>query len=306
MAKLEVLDDAYNFNEEEFKKRRYDKNNVEKSSKKFFKLRYIWKINLNDIRVVLSYIPIKASEAYKKVNLRYEKNDFNDRIQIQNELLETLTQIFKEREYIKQEDFNKIVADTNSDIFISILLHILEKRPFSKDTVMVSENGTFQSTEEDRNRYSENSPFHGCRTPPHFVKKPTIQKFDSPTMKRHGRTNFSTNKRKENLINLNSEMKFSDIKDDLNKNGTSVNLQRINFDDDSISEIDLGENIIKEEKKEEVKEDKKGEDKKEEVKEEKKEEEKIRKIIRILIILIIYKKILLNQKIIRLLMKVIN
>ena len=37
MAKLEVLDDAYNFNEEEFKKRRYDKNNVEKSSKKFFK-----------------------------------------------------------------------------------------------------------------------------------------------------------------------------------------------------------------------------------------------------------------------------
>ena len=147
------------------------------------------KINLNDIRVVLSYIPIKASEAYKKVNLRYEKNNFNDRIQIQNELLETLTQIFKEREFIRQEDFNKIVADTNSDIFISILLHILEKRPFSKDTVMVSENGTFQSTEEDRNRYSENSPFHGCRTPPHFVKKPTIKRFDSPTMKRHGRTN---------------------------------------------------------------------------------------------------------------------
>jgi hypothetical protein len=41
MAKLEVLDDAYNFNEEEFKKRRYDKNNVEKSGKKFFKLRYL-------------------------------------------------------------------------------------------------------------------------------------------------------------------------------------------------------------------------------------------------------------------------
>ncbi len=215
------------------------------------------KINLNDIRVVLSYIPIKGSEAYKKVNLRYEKNNFNDRIQIQNELLETLTQIFKEREFIRQEDFNKIVADTNSDIFISILLHILEKRPFSKDTVMVSENGTFQSTEEDRNRYSENSPFHGCRTPPHFVKKPTIKRFDSPTMKRHGRTNFSTNKRKENLINLNCEMKFSDIKDDINKNGTSVNLQRINFDDDSISEIDLGENIIKDEKKEEEKEESK-------------------------------------------------
>ena len=31
MAILEVLDDVYNFNEEEFKKRRYGKNNVEKS-----------------------------------------------------------------------------------------------------------------------------------------------------------------------------------------------------------------------------------------------------------------------------------
>ncbi len=205
------------------------------------------KINLNDIRVVLSYIPIKTSEQYKKVNLRYETNNFNDRVQIQNELLETLNQIFKEREYLTQEDFNKIVSDTNSDIFISILLHILEKRPFSKDTVMVSENGTFQLTEEDRNRYSENSPFHGCRTPPHFVKKPTIQRFDSPTMKRHRRSNFSTHKRKDI-----EKMKLSEIKDDnINKNSTTTNIQRINFDlnDDSFSEIDLGENIEEDKKK---------------------------------------------------------
>jgi len=41
MTKLEILDDAFNFNENDFKKRRYDRDNVEKSGKKFFKLRYL-------------------------------------------------------------------------------------------------------------------------------------------------------------------------------------------------------------------------------------------------------------------------
>ena len=40
MIKLEVEIDAYEFNEDDYKIRRYDKNNVE-TGKKFFKLRYI-------------------------------------------------------------------------------------------------------------------------------------------------------------------------------------------------------------------------------------------------------------------------
>ena len=42
MLKLEIEQDAYEFNEENYKNRRYDKKNVE-SGKKFFKLRYITK-----------------------------------------------------------------------------------------------------------------------------------------------------------------------------------------------------------------------------------------------------------------------
>ena len=205
------------------------------------------KINSNDIRVVLSYVPITSNQSPNKVNLRYEINNFDDRVEIQNELLETLNQIFKEKQYITQEDFNKIVSDINSDIFISILLHILEKRPFSKDTVMVSENGTFQSTEEDRNKYYENSPFHGCKTPPHFVKKPTIKRFDSPTMRKH-----SYNKRKDlDNISVNNEKINHEIKNEFNKNATATNIKRINIDlndyneneDSFSSEISLGENI---------------------------------------------------------------
>ena len=41
MTRLEIINDVFKFTEEEFKKRRYDKNNVENTGKKFFKLRYL-------------------------------------------------------------------------------------------------------------------------------------------------------------------------------------------------------------------------------------------------------------------------
>ena len=41
MEKLQILNDAFTFNENDFKKRRYDKDNVDKIGKKFFKLRFL-------------------------------------------------------------------------------------------------------------------------------------------------------------------------------------------------------------------------------------------------------------------------
>ena len=41
MFRLEIEEDAFNFKEENFKKRRYNKENVEKCGKKFFRLRYV-------------------------------------------------------------------------------------------------------------------------------------------------------------------------------------------------------------------------------------------------------------------------
>ena len=49
MLNLEIEQDAYAFNEDNYKKRRYDKNNIE-SGKKFFKLRYI-KNKLNNLTI---------------------------------------------------------------------------------------------------------------------------------------------------------------------------------------------------------------------------------------------------------------
>ena len=65
MTKLEILDDAFNFNENDFKKRRYDRDNVEKSGKKFFKLRYLKnKLELNN-----------SKTEKNKGNLNLEKNE---------------------------------------------------------------------------------------------------------------------------------------------------------------------------------------------------------------------------------------
>ena len=41
MLRLELEEDAFNFNEENFKRRKYNKDNVEKCGKKFFRMRYV-------------------------------------------------------------------------------------------------------------------------------------------------------------------------------------------------------------------------------------------------------------------------
>ena len=51
MLRLELEEDAFNFNEENFKRRKYNKDNVEKCGKKFFRMRYVKnKIKENNLK----------------------------------------------------------------------------------------------------------------------------------------------------------------------------------------------------------------------------------------------------------------
>ena len=49
LKKLEFINDSYKFKEEDYIKRRYDKNNVEKTGKKYFRYRYLNQITTNKI-----------------------------------------------------------------------------------------------------------------------------------------------------------------------------------------------------------------------------------------------------------------
>ncbi len=92
------------------------------------------KICREDVRVVLSYIPLNK-KAYSSLKLKYEQEDFKDRVESQDELHSILEKSFQKNEELDQTGFQKVVENSCSDIFLFILIFLLEKRPFSKSTL---------------------------------------------------------------------------------------------------------------------------------------------------------------------------
>ena len=97
------------------------------------------KITKEDIRLVLSYVPL-----YKKIKhnegLKFEKDNFEDRLASQKELHEKLDNLFKIKQIINFDEFKYIVQNINSDIFLYILVFLMERRPFSNETIKNLDN----------------------------------------------------------------------------------------------------------------------------------------------------------------------
>ena len=99
------------------------------------------KITKEDVRVVLSYIPIyKKRKNKKNKGLKFDTDDYNDRLKSQQELHEKLDIIFGDKESLDFNDFSDIIKNKNSDIFLFILVFLYEHRPFSPETVKNLEN----------------------------------------------------------------------------------------------------------------------------------------------------------------------
>ena len=97
------------------------------------------KITKEDIRIVLSYVPL-----YKKIKhnqgLKFEKDNFEDRLASQKELHEKLDTLFKNKQIINFSEFKYITQNINSDIFLYILVFLMERRPFSNETIKNLDN----------------------------------------------------------------------------------------------------------------------------------------------------------------------
>ena len=92
------------------------------------------KISKEDVRVVLSYIPLNTNK-YSQMKLKYEQEEFKDRVESQDELHDLLEKSFANTESLDHSAFQKIVENVSSDIFLYILIFLLDKRPFSKQTL---------------------------------------------------------------------------------------------------------------------------------------------------------------------------
>lgn len=91
-------------------------------------------ITREDVRVVLSYIPLNTKK-FKRSESKYEVEEYNDRIESQDELHNMLEKFFKNYNKLEVKQFNNMLQNVSSDIFLFILIFLLEKRPFSKKTL---------------------------------------------------------------------------------------------------------------------------------------------------------------------------
>ena len=65
------------------------------------------KISKEDVRVVLSYVPLEQKR--EKYKMRYENQNFKDRVDSQQELFEMLNQILKNKQSLNEEEFIKVI-----------------------------------------------------------------------------------------------------------------------------------------------------------------------------------------------------
>ena len=96
-------------------------------------------IKKDDVRVVLSYVPLqrKESSTIIKDNIEIVEDKFEDRVESQEQLFHLLNIAFKDKEEMNFEEYIKVVKNVNSDIFILILMFLLDKKPFSSYSIQI-------------------------------------------------------------------------------------------------------------------------------------------------------------------------
>ena len=97
------------------------------------------KITKEDIRVILSYVPI-YKKTQKSGKLKFEADNYEDRLKSQKELHLKLDEIFKSKEKMNLKEFKNLIKNINSDFFLFILVFLYEHRPFSAETIKNLEN----------------------------------------------------------------------------------------------------------------------------------------------------------------------
>lgn len=95
-------------------------------------------ITKEDVRTVLSYVPLNTDKL--KSTSKYDKEEFKDRVESQDELHLLLDKCFKQNEQLDIQSFLHVIENVSSDIFLFILIFLLERRPFSKKTMSEFEN----------------------------------------------------------------------------------------------------------------------------------------------------------------------
>ena len=105
-------------------------------------------ITCDEISIILSYIPISHMN-YDNKKFRFEQDEFIDRINSQEEIALSLEILFANKKSITYNEFVDIIKNKNSDIFIFLLIFILERKPFSKEIIEIYKDDDCEEENEE-------------------------------------------------------------------------------------------------------------------------------------------------------------
>jgi len=92
------------------------------------------KISRDDIKSLMQYIHIDK-EMMQNVNTISSNLKFSDRVESQKEIFEKLEDVYGKEKYLDYKKFKTCIEEKNSDIYIFLLVFVLENRPFKKQTI---------------------------------------------------------------------------------------------------------------------------------------------------------------------------
>lgn len=159
-------------------------------------------ISKEDVRIVLSYIPLKTKYSSKK-KLKFENEEFDDRVQSQDELHDMLDVCFKSTETLDQKQFISVVKNVNSDLFLFILIFLLEKKPFSNSSL-----NEFKADKKKRGSHLGDSLQGASKrtliASPNLTSKfaPSVTISKSPAMSKRTNLNIESDNKNKSLLNM--------------------------------------------------------------------------------------------------------
>ena len=182
---------------------------------KFYDFDHDGLISREDVRVVLSYVPLNKKFSSNK--MKYEQDEYLDRVESQDELFHILNIAFGDKNVLNFNEYINVIENVNSDIFIFILMFLMEKRPFTNKSIELF-------IKEKKN----NDDNYLCKTPQnniHQIASPSLtSKFVSPNLKKRtlnmgNKTILSLYSGKNSMFNSNFERKeeIKSVFDDNNK-----------------------------------------------------------------------------------------
>ena len=140
---------------------------------KFYDFDHDGLISREDVRVVLSYVPL--NKKFSSHKLKFEQDEYLDRVESQDELFHILNIAFKDKNIMNFNEYINVIENVNSDIFIFILMFLMEKKPFT--------NKSIELFVKEKKNYEENEISKTPQIYPHNIASPSLtSKFISPNL----------------------------------------------------------------------------------------------------------------------------